>query len=42
LTVVRTVLRVNTFVVNMIKNETVSTSELLGGGGELTDDVFPA
>ena len=42
LPILRTVLGVDTFVVNMIEHQTVSAAELLGGGGELAHDVLPA
>ena len=36
------VLRVDTFVVDVIKDKTVSAAQLLGSGGELAHDVLPA
>ena len=42
LPILRTVLGVYTFVVQMIEHQTVSAAELLGGGGELAHDVLPA
>ena len=40
--IIRTVFRVDTFVVDMIKHQTVSAAKLLGCGGELAHDVLPA
>ena len=42
LPVFRPVLRVDTFVVDVVEHQAVSAAQLLGGGGELTDDVFSA
>ena len=40
--IIRTVLGVDTFVVDMIEHQTVSAAKLLGGGAELAHDVLPA
>ena len=36
------ILRVDTFVVDVIEDQAVSAAQLLGCGRELTDDVFSA
>ena len=40
--ILRTVLGIDTLVVDVIEHQAVSAAELLGGGGELAHDVLPA